>query len=336
MEGYTHAKSKFKYLRFITGRHDLPFYYHDEALLQKSFLDAFLKGDDSHGWSEPGKVPSVSVILREGNVGFNNSEKEKTYQRREESEWPLRGTVYEKYYLLHDGLMTSTPSPEQLREKGSLRWETMVAAPLREQPPGRRGPPIKDFSKQSRSGMIQFTTSPFQTKTEFTGHIVAHLNVSLPAQAHELEENLRDIDLFLTIRHLDGSGAEIYYTGTAGDPVPVSKGWLRCSLRKTDSSHPWHRPYFPRRNYSSSDVQPIIPGEVYDVDVEIWPTNVIVSPGHRLVFEVSGADTQGCGVFTHESPTDRPEEVFKGHNEIHFGTDSGNYLLLPRIPDRST
>jgi putative CocE/NonD family hydrolase len=31
VEGYTWAGSTFKYLRFITGRHDLPFYYHNEV-----------------------------------------------------------------------------------------------------------------------------------------------------------------------------------------------------------------------------------------------------------------------------------------------------------------
>lgn len=31
VEGYTHVGSKFKYLRFIAGRHDLPFYYRDKV-----------------------------------------------------------------------------------------------------------------------------------------------------------------------------------------------------------------------------------------------------------------------------------------------------------------
>ncbi|KAK1770527.1 Alpha/Beta hydrolase protein [Phialemonium atrogriseum] len=51
--GYTHAGSKFKYLRFIAGRYDLPFYYRDEVEAEKSFLDAFLKDQDTVGWSVP-------------------------------------------------------------------------------------------------------------------------------------------------------------------------------------------------------------------------------------------------------------------------------------------
>jgi hypothetical protein len=59
-------------LRFITGRHDLPFHFHDEVEVQKSFLDTFLKEKDTVGWSIPGEVSSVSMVLRKGNEEFNN------------------------------------------------------------------------------------------------------------------------------------------------------------------------------------------------------------------------------------------------------------------------
>jgi hypothetical protein len=142
------------------------------------------------------------------------------------------------------------------------------------------------------------------------------------------------MDLFVTIRHISPKGREIFYTGTAGDPCPVTKGWLRCSLRKTNPDHAWHRPYLPRREYRSTDVQLLTPGEIYAIDVEIWPTNVIVSPGGVLVFEVAGADTQGTGIHKHENPQDRAETLFKGLNKMHFGIEEGNYLTLPYIPHK--
>ncbi|KAF1808145.1 alpha/beta-hydrolase [Eremomyces bilateralis CBS 781.70] len=327
VQGYTHASSKYKFLRFITGRHDLPFYQREEVLLQKSFLDAFLKGEDDRGWTH-GEVNPVSVILREGDVGFNNAEKEKQFQRREESAWPLPQTRYTKYYLHSDKAMTLEPPPTETQN--TLQWKAMEMAPQPARPPQARGPPpVRDFSKQPSSGMLKFTTAPFQERTEFTGHVRAHLHVRIPQQPGQTPS---DIDLFVTIRHLDPNGKEIHYTGTAGDPVPVTKGWLRCSLRTTDPSHPHHRDYLPHRNYRSTDVQPLQVGETYAVDVEIWPTNVVVSPGNTLVFEVAGADTQGCGVFMHDDPTDRPEEVFKGLNELVFGEGDGNYVTLPLIP----
>jgi predicted acyl esterase len=116
-----HAGSKLKYLRFITGRHDLPFYYSEEAALQKSFLDAFLKEEDTVGWATPGKVPPVSVVLREG--GVNNPKLEQKFERREESAWPLPTTQYQRYYLFESGTMDRNFSPQT--EKGSLQWSAL-------------------------------------------------------------------------------------------------------------------------------------------------------------------------------------------------------------------
>jgi hypothetical protein len=50
---------------------------------------------------------------------------------------------------------------------------------------------------------------------------------------------------------------------------------------------------------------PVIPGEVYPVDIEIWSTNVVVEKGGKLIFEVSSGDSQGSGIFQHTDSTDR-------------------------------
>lgn len=280
VQGYLRAGSKFKYLRFITGRHDLPFYYHDEVELQKSFLDAFLKGDDRVGWSEPGKVAPVTLTLRKGDVGFNDAEKEKAYPKREEKAWPLPSTKYTKYYLTpNQGLTTAVLSS---KESKSVTWTALGTL--------------------DKPELLQFTTEPFEQETEITGHPVAHLNVGV-TPASEVKDP--DIDVFVTIRHLDAAGKEIFYTGTAGDPVPLCKGWLRVSNRKVHDEDPNHKTWLPHREYLSADVQPVKSTEKYAVDIEIWPTNVIVGKGSKLVFEVSSGDTQGSGIFQHASEIDR-------------------------------
>ena len=71
---------------------------------------------------------------------------------------------------------------------------------------------------------------------------------------------------------------------------------------------------------------------VYEVDVEIWPTNVVVEKGGKLVLEVSSGDTQGTGIFGHNHPEDRSEEKFAGLNNLHFGEGHRNYVVLPVIP----
>ncbi|KAL1905422.1 hypothetical protein Sste5344_008781 [Sporothrix stenoceras] len=253
IEGYTWAGSDLKYLRMITGRHDLPFYYAEEVEVQRSFLDAFLKGEDRVGWTVKGQVPPVDLILRKGDVGYNNTEAEKVYQRRSELEWPIARTEYTKFHLLpsfqlHNGQLES-PLPLT-----KLTYEAL--------------------GSMKNPSFFQFTTPPFQQEIEITGHITAHLNVSMSADP--TGPTPKDIDLFLTLRYISPAGNEVFYTGSAGDPVPLCKGWIRVSLRKP-----------------------------YAVDVEIWPTNVVVEEGAKIVFEVSSGDTQGCGIFRHEDENDR-------------------------------
>ncbi|KAF2158255.1 X-Pro dipeptidyl-peptidase protein [Myriangium duriaei CBS 260.36] len=311
IEGFTHAGSEFKYLRCITGRHDLPFYYKEEVEVQRSFLDAFLKGDDRVGWARKGAVPTVDMVVRKGDVGFNNPEGEKRFERRTESAWPLPQTRYVPFYL--------TPSKQLTEELPEFTSSTKIT--------------YRALGNVNDEELVRFSTKPVNEEIEITGHIVAHLNVSMTPFIGGSQTS--DIDLFLTIRHMSAAGKEVLYTGTAGDGVPLCKGWLRVSNRRINSDHPRHRPWLPYRDYFSTSVLPVLPGEVYPVDVEIWPTNVVLEPGAKLIFELSSGDTAGCDRFQHISPTDRSESKFAGNNHIHFGPKYLNYVTLPIIPKRN-
>ncbi|TEY86461.1 hypothetical protein BOTCAL_0008g00360 [Botryotinia calthae] len=311
VNGYMWAGSKLKYLRFITGRHDLPFYYKKEVEIQKSFLDAFLKDDDKIGWCTPGKVSPVSVILRKGDVGYNNAEAESNYERREETEWPLAGTQYTKFYLSPEKTLSKDPSASSANK---VSYDALGSL--------------------KNPQLVQFTSAPFEQETEITGYVTAHLNVSLtPSPSATAPE--KDIDIFLTLRHISPAGEEIFYTGTAGDPVPLTKGWLRVSLRRIAENHPRNLPYQPYREYRSVDVQEVNPETVYAVDVEVWPTNVVVEKGGKIVLEVSSGDTQGSGIFAHGNEKDRSADRFAGKNNIHFGDGQENFVTLPIVPPRS-
>jgi predicted acyl esterase len=311
VEGYMNAGSKLKYLRFVTGRHDLPFYSEGNVELQKSFLDAFLKDRDTMGWST-GEAPKVGFVVRKGDVGFNDTEAEKSYPYRFEEEWPLPDTVYTRFYLTSGMELTKGQFQPQSHEKVTYRA-------------------LGDL-KNPQS--VHFTTKPLEEETEFTGHIVVHLNVSASKSPGPGTSGPTDIDLFITLRHLAADGHEILYTGTVGDPVPITKGWLRVSLRKINEKSPRSTFWHPHREYLSTDEEPIVPGEVYPVDIEVWPTNVVVEAGGQLVLEVSSGDTQGAGLFEHNSVEDRSPEKLEGMNHIHFGAGHENWLLMPIIPAR--
>ena len=152
--GYMEAGSRNKWLYFITGRHDLPFYLPEYVALQKSFLDAWLQGKDDRGWLEgPNvKVPAVDVLLRKGNPGFNKTEAERTFKTRSETEWPLARTQYTKWQL-HSDLSLSVGAGQDKTDE--LSYEALTGEPL------------------------SFTTAPFEEETEITGHITANLTMGV-------------------------------------------------------------------------------------------------------------------------------------------------------------
>ena len=96
------------------------------------------------------------------------------------------------------------------------------------------------------------------------------------------------------------------------------------------------------RNGRSRRAKPV------ELDVEIWPTSIVVPPGYRIALSVRGKDYEydgtdaalphapypmkGVGPFTHTHPQDRPPAIFGGTNTLHFGPDMAPYVLLPVIP----
>ncbi|KAJ5984825.1 hypothetical protein N7522_012021 [Penicillium canescens] len=300
--GWTRASSTYKFLRFVVGRHDLPFYYPHSAKLQLSFLDSFLKGSDYDGW-KTGQQPRVEVCLREGDCGVDDPERELKFPCRGEVDWPIPDTQYTKFFLTPGRTLSKKPSPTI----STFTYEAL------------HGDPIS----------FQYKTA---SRLEITGHIVATLTVSA-SRSNEIAPAPSDIDLFITLRKLNADGKEVFYTGTMGDPVPIVKGWLRVSLRKVNSEHRFHREYLPYRDYFGKDAQPVEEHEKYKVDVEVWPTNVVLEQNETLVLEIAGRDTQGVGKFSHEHPSDRDPKVFGGLNSLEVGNEQ-SWLTLPIIPSR--
>jgi predicted acyl esterase len=92
----------------------------------------------------------------------------------------------------------------------------------------------------------------------------------------------------------------------------------------------------PYRPYHSHDiVEKLVPGEVYPLDVEIWPTSIVFPKGYRMVLTVQGRDFEAGGVpgrILHNHSADRPLSEFAGVNTVVSGPDRDSYLLLPLIP----
>ena len=171
---------------------------------------------------------------------------------------------------------------------------------------------------------VTFMTSSFSQETEFTGFLTGHLFVS---------SSTIDMDIFATLRMFDQQGHEVIFIG-AHEPTPVTRGWLRASHRKLDPIRTL--PY--RVVHAHDEVQKLTPDEIYEVDVEIWPTCIVVPRGHRLALTLQGRDfefPETPGRLLHNHPLDRPAGEFSGRNTIHTGGAQASYLLMPLIPPKS-
>ena len=184
-----------------------------------------------------------------------------------------------------------------------------------------------------------FLTPPVTEDTEITGPSALKLFVS---------SSTSDADLFAVLRVFRPDLKEVVFQGAIDPHTPIGQGWLRASHRKQDKK--LSKPYRPYHTHDQK--QPLKKGQVVELDIEIWPTSIVVPKGHRIGLSIRGKDyvyagpsggklsnfkneLTGCGPFLHDDPRDRPPAIFGGTTSLHFGGSRQAYLLLPVIPSTS-
>lgn len=182
-------------------------------------------------------------------------------------------------------------------------------------------PPTGEVSSYDALGPgLTFSTAPFTQETEFTGPVAAHLCMG---------SSTSDLDVFATLRLFDSEGRECVFDG-AHEPTPVTRGWLRASHRHLDPARTraW-RPY-----HSHDRVEPLVPSQIHELDVELWPTSIVVPPGYRIALTLQGCDFElsARGRIRHDHPDDRPANIFSGRHLIASDARHETYLLLPHVP----
>lgn len=126
---------------------------------------------------------------------------------------------------------------------------------------------------------------------------------------------------------------QVFYTGANGQAEPIVRGFLRVSQRCRDHGSDIAKkfPFIPFHTHKSKDVLPVVLNEVYTVDVELWPTSVVIERGEVLELTVSAQDIEQRGQYTHDHPDDRAVQTFQGFNIIHIGAERDNFLTLPIV-----
>ncbi|HEX7594633.1 MAG TPA: CocE/NonD family hydrolase, partial [Anaerolineae bacterium] len=215
------------------------------------------------------------------------------------------------------------------------RWTELYLDPSRRTLEWERVTQESRIEYKALSDGVTFVTGPLAEETEITGPVAVKLF---------LASSTIDADVFTTLRVFDPNGKEVDFQGALDPHTPIGQGWLRASHRKLDSRlSTKYRPYHPH-----DEIQLLTKGEVVELDVEIWPTSIVVPAGYRIALTIQGKDFEragesrqpgsfvnpfrGSGPFTHTNPQDRPREIFDNVHTLFGGGARRSYLLLPIIP----
>ena len=211
LEGFKRIRSKHKWLT-VHGRKKWQYYYQPENVERlRLFFDRFLKGIENEVDSWPRVRLEVRERFYEGQI-------------RDESEWPLTRTRYEKLYL-------------------DAATETMAWSGFAKESEGR-------YQSDGRAIFVH----RFAAAAELTGPMKLKLWVEA--------EGADDMDLFVGVQKLDSGGNLVPFSFlNALEDGPVALGWLRVSHRELDEERstpeqPWH-PHRRENRLAPGEVVPV-------------------------------------------------------------------------------
>jgi predicted acyl esterase len=218
------------------------------------------------------------------------------------------------------------------------RWTKFYLDPSAMMLTTKRPSGVAQLKFSAMNDGLTFLTAPLAKETEITGPSALKLFAS---------SSTSDADFFIVLRVFTGDLKEIVFQGAIDPHTPIGQGWLRASHRKLDKK--LSKPYRPYHTHDEK--RPLKKNQVVELDIEIWPTSIVVPAGYRVGLSIRGKDYEyggasggklsnfknelkGCGPFLHDDPRDRPSAIFGGTTSLHFGHGKAPYLLLPIIPPK--
>lgn len=221
------------------------------------------------------------------------------------------------------------------------RWYLRGAGGLAPQAPGAGEAP-QSFVQQPVSGICTMSTAQW----------TAGAASGIPCEQDERPNELFGGATYMSAPlerdvHLNGPiAARLWLTTTAADAAvtvrladvqpdgsvrAITTGWQAASLRATDPSRsrtvrghllqPWHP-------FTKASLLPVAAGEPIAVDVEVFPTNLVLQKGHRIKITIDPAD------FPHQlPPLPAALERLGGQVSVLTDPDHPSAIELPTLGD---
>lgn len=208
---------------------------------------------------------------------------------RGENEWPLARTNWQKLYLHPGGgkLDGLLDNRPHVGDEGDHRYF---------------------FSPLSIAGLLGlpklvYRTPQLSRRVELTGPISLTLHAASTASDTTWVVKLLDED--------ERGGCSI-----------VTRGWLKASHREIDLER--SRPYRPWHPHTRE--QKLSHREVYEFQIEIWPTSMAFPAGHRIRLEIASMDSP---VF--DFPFFHLPNLLIGFNSIYHSNGYPSSMIVPVV-----
>jgi putative CocE/NonD family hydrolase len=275
--------------------------YNDLTGAHQRFFDRWLRGREG---ATAGDAP-VRIFV----MGID--------QWRDEQDWPLPDTTYADYFLDGSGRANTADGDGELRTEtvkgdgevgGAGGTDVYLYDPRRPVPTlgGRVMNPstanaagaVDQRKAEARDDVLCYSTPVLERPVEVTGHVSLTLFVSSSAADTDFTGKL--VDVF-----------------PDGRAIFLTDGVLRARYRN-----------------SLAEPEPLTPGEVYEVTLDLSVTSNVFLPGHRIRLEVSSSNfprfdrnTNSGGAITE----DGEEDVVVAVNRVFHGPGHPSRLVLPVV-----
>lgn len=233
--------------------------------------------------------------------------------------YPLDQATPTRFYLSEGGHLTADSSAETstatvkyvgrgpVAGRSVEQWTLGMTSFIRSQ----RGKNIRydQDNRRLQRGALTYTTEAFATPTLIAGPITLTLHATA------------DTSESLWVAHIDDVAPD-------GSSRPLTQGALLGSHRELDPERTWYLPdgtvLKPHHTSTRAAVRPVVPGELTQYDIEVFPTAAMLDSGHRLRLTVTTFD------FPHLVPTVPARRALAGGTyRLHQGGATPSHLLIP-------
>jgi putative CocE/NonD family hydrolase len=237
---------------------------------------------------------------------------------RDAADWPLPDTHYTLYYLHADGTLSTEPpsasgpsrytfdprDPVPTIGGGISAANQVMPAGAYDQRGDERFYGCQDaLPLSARNDVLVFQTPELEQDLEVTGPLTVKLWASSSA-----------LDTDFTVKLIDVHPTNADYPD--GFAQNISDSIIRGRYRN-----------------SREQAEPMVPGEIYPLEIIMYPTSNLFGAGHRIRLDVSSSNFPRFDVNPNTGgPLGRDRRIILAENAVYHDPEHPSHVILPIIP----